>query len=96
MTSLVSYQLIFGHLARSGDFNSKVIILFSFVLTILGERQYRKGSSSTDSRIYKNDMERIVADLLLKQHRSSTAKNYLSIWRQFNKFIISLDIKPVL
>ena len=26
--------------------------------------------------------------------RVSTAKNYLSIWRQFNRFVIRLDVKP--
>ena len=28
------------------------------------------------------------------QHRNSTAKTYLSIWRQFNRFVVSLDRKP--
>ena len=28
------------------------------------------------------------------QHRDSTARNYLNIWRQFNNFVISLDKKP--
>ena len=31
----------------------------------------------------------------MKQNRSSTMRTYLSIWRQFNKFVISLDVKPV-
>ena len=31
-----------------------------------------------------------------KQHRDSTAKTYLSVWRQFNKFVICLDRKPKL
>ena len=30
----------------------------------------------------------------MTQHRSSTTKNYLSIWRKFNDFVISLDRKP--
>ena len=54
----------------------------------------KKQSSSSDSRISTYDMQRIVKNLLNVQHRSSTAKNYLSIWRKFNKFIISLDVKP--
>ena len=28
------------------------------------------------------------------QNRESTNKNYLSVWRQFNKFVIRLDVKP--
>ena len=30
----------------------------------------------------------------MQQHRDSTAKTYLSIWRQFNKFLVKLDIRP--
>ena len=41
-------------------------------------------------------MERIVDSLMMRQHRDSTAKNYLSVWRQFNKFVVSLDRKPKL
>ena len=41
-------------------------------------------------------MERIVSNLMAKQHRSSTATNYLSIWRQFNKFILKLDVRSKL
>ena len=51
-------------------------------------------SSSKSSRISTSHMENIVEKLLMKQHRDSTAKNYLSIWRQFNVFIVSLDRKP--
>ena len=29
-----------------------------------------------------------------QQHRSSTSKTYLNIWRQFNQFLIKLDKKP--
>ena len=32
--------------------------------------------------------------LIARHHRDSTAKNYLTIWRQFNKFVICLDHKP--
>ena len=36
----------------------------------------------------------IINRLLGQINRSSTTKNYLGIWRQFNKFVINLDIKP--
>ena len=39
-------------------------------------------------------MERIVQKLQMTQHRNSTAKTYLSVWRKFNDFVISLDTKP--
>ena len=56
----------------------------------------KKKSSSESSTISSHDMKRIVDNLLARQHRDSTAKNYLAIWRQFNKFVISLDSKPKL
>ena len=39
-------------------------------------------------------MEQIVERLMMKQHRDSTSRTYLSIWRQFNKFLVNLDKKP--
>ena len=42
------------------------------------------------------DMERIVDKLMSMQHKSSTVKNYLSVWRKFNSFVINLDRKPSL
>ena len=39
-------------------------------------------------------MGRIIDSLKSKTVRSSTSKNYLAIWRQFNKFIIRLDKRP--
>ena len=51
-------------------------------------------SSKGSSKISTHDMERIVEKLMMKQHRDSTAKTYLSVWRQFNNFVISLDTKP--
>ena len=30
----------------------------------------------------------------MNQHRSSTRKNYYSVWKQFNEFFIRLDNKP--
>ena len=41
-------------------------------------------------------MERILENLKSKKNRSSTASNYLAIWRNFNKFVIQLDVKPQL
>ena len=67
---------------------------------IVGKRkvqgQYKKKSADGSSRISTHSMENIVNKLMLKQHRNSTSKTYLNIWRQFNKFVISLDRKPTL
>ena len=50
--------------------------------------------SSNSSRILTQHMQNIVEKLLSKQTRESTARNYLSIWREFNKFIVKLDVIP--
>ena len=39
-------------------------------------------------------MELLVQSLLSKQNRSSTFRTYLSIWRQFNTFLMNLDVMP--
>ena len=39
-------------------------------------------------------MEHLVQKLLNQQIRKSTIKTYMNIWRQFNNFVISLDVKP--
>ena len=39
-------------------------------------------------------MLHVIDKLKAKRVRGSTAANYLSIWRQFNKFVIRLDHKP--
>ena len=39
-------------------------------------------------------MENIVERLTMSAHRSSTRKNYLSVWRTFSKFYLRLDRKP--
>ena len=39
-------------------------------------------------------MQNIMDRLIANQNRSSTMKNYVAIWRSFNKFLIRLDSKP--
>ena len=56
--------------------------------------QRRAKSTSSDSRISANHMTSIIAKLQSQRVRDSTAKNYLCIWRSFNKFVIRLDVKP--
>ena len=52
------------------------------------------GSSSTSSKISTRHLQLIIDKLVSQSRRSSTSKNYLGVWRQFNKFVISLDVKP--
>ena len=53
------------------------------------------GSSSTSSRISARHIQLIIEKLLGQSQRSSTSRNYLAIWRQFNRFLINLDVRPI-
>ena len=50
--------------------------------------------SSDSSKISTHAIEMIIERLQCQQTRESTARNYLAIWRQFNKFLLSLDRMP--
>ena len=39
-------------------------------------------------------MKNIVEYLQQNQHRSTTRRNYYSVWKSFNKFFVALDRKP--
>ena len=49
--------------------------------------------SSHSSKISVEHVNTVLERLKNKQTRSSTANNYLAIWRQLNNFLIHLDIK---
>lgn len=66
-----------------------------FFFIFAGKKNSSSGSSGS-TKISAHEMESIVNKLMLTQHRNSTTKNYLSIWRRFNKFLINLDKKPKL
>ena len=51
-------------------------------------------STSSTSRISAQEMQNILDSLLMQQTRKSTMKNYVCVWRQFNRFIVNLDIIP--
>ena len=51
-------------------------------------------SSSESSKISTKSLQLIIDKLLSQTNRSSIVKSYLSIWRQFNKVVINLDVKP--
>ena len=73
------------------------ILIVCFMLPAQKARRLKATvSEDTSSRISTSHMESIVEKLMMLQHRSSTARNYLSIWRQFNKFVLSLDRRPKL
>ena len=51
-------------------------------------------NDSTSSKISCSSVELIIEKLKANMNRSSTVKNYLSIYRHFNKFLMCLDEKP--
>ena len=59
-----------------------------------GQKTIQRTSLSSTSWICCKDMERILDNLRSKQNRESTAQNYYSIWKQFNKFMVKLDVWP--
>ena len=58
------------------------------------KRNSGSSTSSESSRISAKHMENIIEKLKMKQNRDSTVKTYLSIWRQFNDFLVRLDWMP--
>ena len=55
-------------------------------------------SSSSSSTRYtmfsKEKLERLIDSLKFAQNRESTKRNYLTVWRLFNKFVGPLDVIP--
>ena len=50
--------------------------------------------SSDSSKLSAHTILVIIDKLRSQQTRESTSKTYLAIWRQFNKFLLSLDKMP--
>ena len=51
-------------------------------------------SSSRSSQILTKEIEIVIDRLKNEKHRSSTKRNYRSIWKNFNEFFVWLDSKP--
>ena len=51
-------------------------------------------SQSTNSTISTKEIQEVIERMRNNQHRGSTKKNYHSIWKTFNQFILKLDHKP--
>ena len=52
-------------------------------------------SSSHSSKIFTKYISHVLEKLKNKQTRDSTTNNYLSIWRNLNKFLLNLDSKSL-
>ena len=51
-------------------------------------------ASSEDSSLSTAAIKNIIERLKTEGNRSSTKKNYYSVWRKFNEFFVKLDEKP--
>ena len=77
-----------GHLIKFGSHN-----LYFY---ILGQRPRPRSTSSVSaaSKISVQHMQQILEMLKCNQNRDSTKVNYVSIWHQFNSFVLKLDKTP--
>ena len=65
-----------------------------FCCAVISQKKTSNGSSTTTSSISLRAMDNILQQLKQMQHRDSMCSNYYGIWKNFNKFILRLDIKP--
>ena len=68
-------------------------LMLIYLCNIVGKRMQRSNSSDVSS-ISTKHMEQILETLKWQSTRSSTAANYHTIWKLFNKFILKLDYRP--
>ena len=54
-----------------------------------------EGASTTSTQISRDSIEQIIDNLKRQHHRDTTKRNYYTVWRIFNKFLIKLDKKPI-
>ena len=72
--------------------------LLLFSIHFADDRQKHKKSSkasiSSGSTISTRALEDIIDRLRYNRNRASTKRNYYSVWKQFNEFIVKVDNKP--
>ena len=73
---------------RSNKLNI-VIVLFT-----VKHRSKNSKSSSSKSTISTASIQNVIDRLRYQRVRSSTKRNYQSVWKNFNEFYIRLDDKP--
>ena len=62
--------------------------------TEIKNKAKKTSKSSTGSSISTAEIENIIDKLKSECVQGSTRKNYYSVWKTFNKFVIQLDVKP--
>ena len=66
-------------------------MLYNFIGEIRGNASSKSSDTST---ISLNQIYHIMEGLKTRQFQDTTTQNYHGIWKNFNKFIIRLDIIP--
>ena len=73
---------------------NKVNTVILGMILISGMTKKKPASSSSTSNISSAYINNVIEKLKGQQVRNTTSKNYLSIWRHFNRFLLRLDVKP--
>ena len=76
------------------DSEDIIISTRNFIPGLQSPKKKSSGSATTSSRISVVSMNRILDRLKGMQNRDSMVKMYLSVWHQFNAFLIKLDAIP--
>ena len=58
-------------------------------------KKLESDSTSMSSIISTSEIQAIIEQLQSEQHRGSTRKSYLAVWKIFNEFFVRLDRKPI-
>ena len=79
---------------QSREFGKRNRNLFIFSNIVAGQRavcKIQKAGSSRSSTISVDYVNNVLDRLNSRQSRRSTTMNYLNVWTQLNKFLLSLD-----
>ena len=101
ITSQHNYLRKFGHSVGCGvkcdAATEKMLYIVSIAeyhSKLKQEIDAMSGTTSSDSSISMKVIEQIIDRLCLECNRSSTRKNYYSVWKTFNRFFLRLDERP--
>ena len=71
-----------------------VVILICYLFFTATQLKRSKRSEDNSSTISLTSIQSIMNRLKCTTNRPSTSKTYMTVWRQFNKFLIKLDCRP--
>ena len=100
MTIPPRFQLLFGPFQKYGYSDYEYWYIVGMV-DIASDQSRKKlvdseiGSTDDSSKISSQSMQFMIEKLKCMQNRDSTFRTYMSVWRQFNKFVIQLDVMPI-